>query len=509
MAGKTGYCTLILVLLMVLLISQICEAQNTITYNRTYDFNNGVESGLSVLTLNDGYLIAGSGGASEFGGWRALKLVKVDFLGNVVWKKVYGEQGKITSVGWYSGFIKLYNGFFVAASIADSGNVNGRGIVYRFDNNGDTLWTRTFDTPEYELFNCARQTGDKGFLMVGTSYSPTNVPRYWLVKTDSMGITQWDTVMSGSGYASTIEVTNDGGYIIGGAGGNNLSTARIVKTDSMGNVEWVKNHFTGNRYGCYWAAGVASDGGYYIWGCNDTVIDPTDFYLTATVAKLDSVGNRVWTNHYRGLNNKLIAVYQVKELANGDIVIGGERDDENPLLSVGGWLLKMDNRGNTIWQKTHTYTQDSTFKLGSNSVYDFNTTSDGGLIVTGTAFNDIDPGPNFNNNQDIWLLKLDSIGNWYAPPDTACPPPCDTTGITETPTLQAKLYPNPTTGTLTIELPGGQGGIMALYNLLGQSMYQATLAGGQTTLALNLPPGLYLYRIGSGGKAVNGKLLVE
>ncbi len=83
------------------------------------------------------------------------------------------------------------------------------------------------------------------------------------------------------------------------------------------------------------------------------------------------------------------------------------------------------------------------------------------------------------------------------------------TGITETATLQAKLYPNPTTGTLTIELPNVQGGSMALYNLLGQSVYQATLAGGQTTLALNLPPGLYLYRIGSGGKAVNGKLLVE
>jgi hypothetical protein len=83
------------------------------------------------------------------------------------------------------------------------------------------------------------------------------------------------------------------------------------------------------------------------------------------------------------------------------------------------------------------------------------------------------------------------------------------TGITETTTLQAKLYPNPTTGTLTIELPGGQGGSMALYNLLGQNVYQATLAAGQTTLALNLPPGLYLYRIGSGNQATNGKLLVE
>lgn len=485
---------------------QICAAQDTVTFNRTYDFNNGVESGLTVLTLDDGYLIAGSGGASEFGGWRALKLVKVDFLGNVLWKKLYGERGKITSVGWYSGFIKLDDGFFVAASVADSGNVNGSGKLYRFDNNGDTLWTKTYDKPEYDLFNSARPTSDNGFIIIGTSYNQANVPRFWLVKTDSLGVSEWDTIMPGSGYASTIEVTQDGGYIIGGAGGNNLSTARIVKTDSMGNVEWMKNHFTGNRYGCYWAAGLASDGGYYIWGCNDTVIDPTDFYLTATVAKLDNAGTRVWTNHYRGLNNKLIAVYQVKELSDGHIMVAGEKATVDVPLAWG-WIIKADLQGNTIWEKLHVYRGDS-IDPGAGTVYDFNACDDGGYIYTGTGFNDINPGPNFNYNQDIWLLKLDSLGNWYVPPDTTCPAPCDTVGITEAATLQAKLYPNPTNGTLTVELPSGQGGSITLYNLLGQNMFSSTI-NGTTTLQAGLPQGVYVYRITQGGLEKMGRLVVE
>jgi hypothetical protein len=325
---------------------------------------------------------------------------------------------------------------------------------------------------------------------------------------------EWDTVYNGAGYANTIEVTADGGYIIGGAGGSNLANAYIVKTDSVGNVQWGRTHFGGNPHGCYWAAGLASDGGYYIWGCWDTVIDPTDFYLTATVAKLDMGGTRVWTNHYRGIQNKLIAVYQVKELSDGSIMIGGEKATlEYPL--AGGWVVKADSLGHTLWEKLHVYKQDSS-DPGAGTVYDFTECDDGGYIFTGTAFNDIDPGPNFNYNQDIWLLKLDSLGNWYAPPDTnTCPPPCDTTGISESTPLQAKLYPNPTTpgrgNHLTVELPNtnGQGHTLTLYNLLGQRMYEAPLTGPTTTLQINIPSGLYLYQIHGDNQVQNGKLVVE
>lgn len=85
----------------------------------------------------------------------------------------------------------------------------------------------------------------------------------------------------------------------------------------------------------------------------------------------------------------------------------------------------------------------------------------------------------------------------------------NTVGIKNVNGLSASLYPNPTTGSLTIELPGGQGGSLALYNLLGQGVYSAPLAGGQTTLTLTLPPGLYLYQINTAGQVQNGKLLVE
>lgn len=85
---------------------------------------------------------------------------------------------------------------------------------------------------------------------------------------------------------------------------------------------------------------------------------------------------------------------------------------------------------------------------------------------------------------------------------------CDTVGITETQPLQAKLYPNPTTGTLTVELPNGQRGNLELYNLLGQNVFNATI-NGTSTLKMDLPKGVYIYRIGQGGLEKMGRLVVE
>ncbi len=82
-------------------------------------------------------------------------------------------------------------------------------------------------------------------------------------------------------------------------------------------------------------------------------------------------------------------------------------------------------------------------------------------------------------------------------------------GITETSALQAKLYPNPTTGTLTVELPSATGGIFTLFNLLGQRVSEAPLTGKSTVLDIDVSLGIYLYQISIDGHLQNGKLVVE
>jgi len=115
------------------------------------------------------------------------------------------------------------------------------------------------------------------------------------------------------------------------------------------------------------------------------------------------------------------------------------------------------------------------------------------VTLTDTTYN----GPSCNS-------RLDSV---YVEVRTC-------TGISELTAKPARIYPNPTTGTLTIELPQHPSNHhFTLYNLLGVRLMDKPLIENTTLLTLVFPSGIYLYQItGNGphhGVVQNGKLVVE
>lgn len=85
-----------------------------------------------------------------------------------------------------------------------------------------------------------------------------------------------------------------------------------------------------------------------------------------------------------------------------------------------------------------------------------------------------------------------------------------TTGIAAINTLNAKLYPNPTQGTITVSLPTAEMATLTLSNLLGGVVGSHTVINGSVVDFSNLPAGLYLYQIATtDGKIAVGKLLKE
>jgi hypothetical protein len=79
---------------------------------------------------------------------------------------------------------------------------------------------------------------------------------------------------------------------------------------------------------------------------------------------------------------------------------------------------------------------------------------------------------------------------------------CVATGIAESATTTITVAPNPTTGTLTVQLPSGSGTQpLELFDTTGRSVLQQN-ATGTTTLHLDqLPSGLYFLRCGTGAQA--------
>jgi hypothetical protein len=470
-------------------------AQN-VTFKKRID--NGLNNyGLGVLEIDSGYIMLGRGKPENTQNIINIKLFKTNINGNIIGFKEYGALDEIWEPGFGNSATTTYDGNYAVAGVR-AASTTQHGLLIKFDVNLDTLWTKVFPSANGLLFYQCRETIDSCLILIGAGSDNDPNNDILLLKTDRFGNELWRKEYGGPfrDIGWTVELTPDGGFIIGGDsyqdGTLNTRSGIIIKVDSTGNVEWDKLIGSGLDDGVF-NVNLASDNGYLVWGNLDTLNRQVPM---AYVSKLDFEGNLIWRRLF--FLHETAFITQSTELANGNILaVGSVRFDTLP--GPFAWLVLHDSGGNKLWEKYYYWNIDTLLGMRIN---DFIETSDGGILVTGAADKLESDGA---IREQFLLMKLDSNGclvndcglftgiEEYLPPTT----------------LQAKLYPNPTTGTLTIELPSGQGGSMALYNLLGQSIYQTTLSGGQTTLTLNLPPGLYLYRIGSGGKAVNGKLLVE
>jgi hypothetical protein len=111
-----------------------------------------------------------------------------------------------------------------------------------------------------------QQTVDGGYILAGESSSGISGDKtqntwgasdYWIVKTDSLGNMQWDKDFGGTDYEehSFMQQTADGGYLLSGDSYSPISGDKteanlgqeqtwILKTDSLGNKQWDKTIFT-------------------------------------------------------------------------------------------------------------------------------------------------------------------------------------------------------------------------------------------------------------------------
>lgn len=165
-----------------------------------------------------------------------------------------------------------------------------------------------------------------------------------------------------------MQQTNDGGYIIAGRQGIGIGVANIllVKTDSMGQVEWDK--FIGDGATESWAYAVrqTADSGYIICGHKRTGADNSLYLL-----KTDNAGDTVWTKLY-DISTLSEEARDIQQTYDGGYIICGHKSD------TVAWLLKTDASGDTVW--TRSFFPPGSIRTDAFSVYQC---SDSGYVFTG------------------------------------------------------------------------------------------------------------------------------
>jgi hypothetical protein len=229
------------------------------------------ESGISIAEISEeSYFITGQADESSGQQHTAVWLLKIDNKGDTLWTRKY-SPGTNYSLTWEM-LVKSGNHDYagIAGTDIDGESAIEVGLV-KFDEIGDTLWTKCLTCPPYKCSaSSLGQTSDGGFILTGTQYNGDNWDMV-LLKVDTDGEKEWAETFGGEKWEAghSVKQTAEGGYIIGGTtssnGSDNLN-AWLLKTDSRGHEVWSITYGGDAENERVTDVHVLADNGYYVSG---------------------------------------------------------------------------------------------------------------------------------------------------------------------------------------------------------------------------------------------------
>lgn len=320
-----------------------------------------------------------------------LVLMQVTLAQNIIWQKVTGgfqDDNLVKSINTSDGGIlsagNSFSGISGNKTTANYDPLNNTTDIWvvKLNATGSIEWQRSYGGTYWDFIADIKQTSDKGFIIGAYSSSGISGNKtennigaydYWIIKTDSTGIIEWQNTIGGFGFdqLTSIIQTADNGYLAGG----------------------------------YSQSGTGAD------KIENSINNSLDYW----VVKLDSTGNISWQNTIGGvITDELLSVVQTKD---GGYLLAGWSNSNisgDKTLGVFGnadyWLLKINNTGNILWQKV----------FGGNKYDECNSvkiTPDNEILLSGYSNSD-SSGNKFSHTHDsiplsgdYWIILLDSVGN--------------------------------------------------------------------------------------------------
>ena len=452
-------------------------------FNNSYDFTGGPE-GITSFVIepkDSSYLVTGS--YPTYPG-RNFFIMKIDVLGDTVWSKHYGNGHD----GYYVGLVNSINQvdsnkFIVAGSVNDTLG-NTLGIIYMFNQSGDTLFTKRFNFTGEHIFNSTFVISPDSILVVGYTWIGSGNNNIIAMCVDSLGNIHWqntygDPGMDEFGYYISANTTD---VLIGGRNapvGNNVSDVYIISCNLGGDQLWYETF--GESYSDFGGGEICPDGNYLVHG---SMQPDTAGSAYAYLAKISPSQNVLWEKVFPFNYQRTDAIVSVIQFPSGEIVAAGQFFNTESPDYYEAFLLKTDENGEELWRRTyrgregvHTYV--ATLKR----------TADNGFAICGYVY------PDGVNSQDGWLLKVDSVGCLVTND-------CEPVGIIqpEAETEKLLVYPNPASQEFTVSnlilRQGQHDKIVKIYNSIGQQVYLQPINHELSINVANWQNGIYYVVVG-------------
>jgi hypothetical protein len=486
-------------LLSVFLVISSLGADAQIHFNNVYDYFNQAEFARGVNTVNDSVNIIVSGSLNNTLFNHGVLFLKVDKNGSVIDSSYYYDPDLDYFEELTNSIHRMDSStFYLAGTQIEISTLNPDVNLFFYDSNKDSVFSISYLTVALEFTRASDRTSDKGFVIIGGSAETINDNADWVIyKIDSIGNLLWRKVYGLGSYDEGENIFELPDKSLIASGIKNLTvnneTTWILKLDSAGNILKQKE-FNMAPYKCTDGRFTFLNENYLMVGCLDTLYDVNDNPNPVYIAKLDTDFNVVWRTDFHGPQTRAISI--PRQLPDSTIVFVGEKFT---LTGVPfGWIVKLDKNGTVLWE--HTYYKTLTI---DNYFADFQQTADKGFIITGSAW---------GTTQDVWLVKLDSMG---------CLDPNDCTFNTGTvevsnATTCISIYPNPASSevTMSYNLPlSVNNAVVQVCDISGKLINEITIDAQMHEVFVNVngwSNGIYLCNLLIEGHRIKStKLLVN
>lgn len=191
----------------------------------------------SIIETEEGDFIATGSTFSSGAGNSDVSLVKLNSEGNIIWEKTYG--GLDNEYG--NEVIETSTGYLIAGASVSFGYGEEDAYLIRVDFDGNLLWSKSYGDDSFDGFNSIIDAIGGGFIMVGYTQSFGNLMDVLLIKTDDEGNLEWSRAYGGSGYeyGEGLLKTEDSGYLLVGysrsfgSGADDIYLIKIIEPDHL------------------------------------------------------------------------------------------------------------------------------------------------------------------------------------------------------------------------------------------------------------------------------------